>query len=232
MTHNEILQLYIKYLLTQGQTAVDDFLALDQASKKVQILAWKTDYLAGLNSKITLLQSEVTAKNLLIQDTNTWDTDIPATATTETFVLLPNKVLVSTAPPPSAPSAGGVISVVAGTNVTVDNTDPANPVLHVPGGGVGPQGPAGADNLIPGPQGLPGNNGAQGPQGVQGLPGNDGAQGTQGIQGPPGADGGLSPHSHAPSEVTGTAVITTDSRLSDARTPVAHTHPYEPADRK
>lgn len=29
----------------------------------------------------------------------------------------------------------------------------------------------------------------------------------------------------APSQVTGTAVITTDSRLSDARTPVAHTHP-------
>ncbi len=29
-------------------------------------------------------------------------------------------------------------------------------------------------------------------------------------------------HTHAPSEVTGTAVITTDSRLSDARTPTAH----------
>lgn len=27
-----------------------------------------------------------------------------------------------------------------------------------------------------------------------------------------------------PSQVTGTAVITTDSRLSDARTPLAHTH--------
>jgi len=29
-------------------------------------------------------------------------------------------------------------------------------------------------------------------------------------------------HSHSPSEVTGTAVITSDSRLSDARTPTAH----------
>lgn len=32
-------------------------------------------------------------------------------------------------------------------------------------------------------------------------------------------------HTHAPSEITGTAVVTTDSRLSDARTPTAHTHP-------
>lgn len=32
-------------------------------------------------------------------------------------------------------------------------------------------------------------------------------------------------HTHAPSEVTGTAVVTSDARLSDARTPTAHTHP-------
>jgi hypothetical protein len=31
-------------------------------------------------------------------------------------------------------------------------------------------------------------------------------------------------HTHAPSDVTGTAVITSDARLSDARTPTAHTH--------
>ena len=31
-------------------------------------------------------------------------------------------------------------------------------------------------------------------------------------------------HSHAPSEVTGTAVVTNDSRLSDARTPTTHNH--------
>jgi hypothetical protein len=31
-------------------------------------------------------------------------------------------------------------------------------------------------------------------------------------------------HTHVPGDVTGTAVITTDSRLSDARTPLAHNH--------
>jgi hypothetical protein len=35
---------------------------------------------------------------------------------------------------------GGVQSVVAGTNVTVDNTDPANPVVSASGGGGGLQG--------------------------------------------------------------------------------------------
>ena len=34
-----------------------------------------------------------------------------------------------------------------------------------------------------------------------------------------------SSHTHAPEDITGTAVITTDPRLSDARTPTAHTHP-------
>ena len=37
-----------------------------------------------------------------------------------------------------------------------------------------------------GPQGVPGNDGAQGLQGPQGEPGNDGAQGIQGPQGDPG----------------------------------------------
>lgn len=31
-------------------------------------------------------------------------------------------------------------------------------------------------------------------------------------------------HTHAPSDITGTAVITSDARLSDARTPTAHAH--------
>ncbi len=35
-------------------------------------------------------------------------------------------------------------------------------------------------------------------------------------------------HAHAPGDVTGTAVITNDARLSDARTPTAHTHSYQP----
>jgi hypothetical protein len=33
-----------------------------------------------------------------------------------------------------------------------------------------------------------------------------------------------SSHTHAPADITGTAVITTDSRLSDARTPTTHVH--------
>ena len=33
-----------------------------------------------------------------------------------------------------------------------------------------------------------------------------------------------SSHAHAPADITGTAVVTGDARLSDARTPVAHTH--------
>ena len=32
-------------------------------------------------------------------------------------------------------------------------------------------------------------------------------------------------HTHAPEDITGTAVVTTDPRLSDARTPTAHAHP-------
>ena len=34
-----------------------------------------------------------------------------------------------------------------------------------------------------------------------------------------------STHTHAPADITGTAVITTDPRLSDARTPTTHSHP-------
>jgi hypothetical protein len=36
-------------------------------------------------------------------------------------------------------------------------------------------------------------------------------------------------HSHSPSDVTGTAVITSDSRLSDARTPTAHASTHLPS---
>lgn len=47
--------------------------------------------------------------------------------------------------------------------------------------------------LLRGPQGLPGDDGAQGAQGPQGLPGADGAPGPQGPQGLPGADGAPGP---------------------------------------
>jgi len=37
------------------------------------------------------------------------------------------------------------------------------------------------------------------------------------------------PHAHEPVDVTGTAVVTSDPRLTDARTPLTHTHLYEAA---
>ena len=59
----------------------------------------------------------------------------------------------------------------------------------------GPQGWPGADGAPgpQGPQGLPGADGAPGPQGPQGLPGADGAPGSQGPQGEPGPVGPQGP---------------------------------------
>ena len=92
----------------------------------------------------------------------------------------------------------------------------------------GPQGPVG-------PQGQPGVKGDRGEVGPQGasITGPEGPQGIQGIQGPAGADG-VDGADGSDASVTsdnisaalgGAAVITTDARLSDARTPTAHTHP-------
>ena len=84
-------------------------------------------------------------------------------------------------------------------------------------GGPGPVGQAG-------PAGSPG---PQGPAGATGAPGNDGADGTTdwgGITNKP-ATFAPSVHVHPPNEITGTAVVTADARLSDARTPLAHGHP-------
>lgn len=87
-------------------------------------------------------------------------------------------------------SGGGQVnSVVAGTNVTVDNTDPANPIVSSSGGGgtaPGPTGPTGATGAT-GPQGTQGSQGSQGSAST--VPGPAGAQGTQGSQGSAGADG-------------------------------------------
>lgn len=91
------------------------------------------------------------------------------------------------------------------------------------------------------PKGDKGNDGSQGVKGdpgstpVKGVDYFDGAQGVKGDKGDPGTTDynaltnkpssfPPSTHTHAPADVTGTAVITTDSRLSDARTPTAHTH--------
>ena len=71
-----------------------------------------------------------------------------------------------------------------------------------------------------------------------GAPGQDGSDGTNGAQGDPGPAGTTnyaelqnvpttftpSAHAHQPADVAGTAVVTNDARLSDARAPTAHSH--------
>jgi hypothetical protein len=97
------------------------------------------------------------------------------------------------------------------------------------GGGIaGPPGPKGDQGLPgnPGTPGAPGPPGADGSLGLPGLPGDPGPPGTTtwlGITDKPAA---FIPetHAHVASEVTGTAVLTADSRLSDARTPLTHGH--------
>lgn len=118
-------------------------------------------------------------------------------------------------------------------------------------GAQGPQGPEGIQGIqgTPGSQGIQGSTGSTGSTGPQGPTGDAGPVGPEGPQGPPGSGGSVAwggltgtlsdqtdlqtalnakastTHTHAPSDITGTAVITSDSRLSDARTPTAHTHP-------
>ncbi len=119
-----------------------------------------------------------------------------------------------------------------------------------PQGSTGPQGIKGDTGLTgaTGSQGVQGATGATGPQGSAGAAG---ASTWDAVTGKP-STFAPSAHTHAvgdvtglqtaldgkqvagsyapssgiaPSAITGTAVITTDSRLSDARTPTAHTHP-------
>lgn len=146
---------------------------------------------------------------LIIQDTNNaanyqkWE--VSGTPTyNATWDLFPVTLIAS----------GGV-----GTTNFSNNHDVLFIIISV--GNVGPQGPTGA-------------TGAQGIQGIQGI------QGTQGVQGASGVVAVTAPITNsgtssaatigidqtalaiAPSQVTGTAVITTDSRLSNSRTPTAH----------
>jgi hypothetical protein len=114
-------------------------------------------------------------------------------------------------------------------------------------GATGPQGPIG-ETGPQGPQGIQGETGAQGPQGIQGIQGIQGVKGDTGDTGPQGPQGdpttvngktgasitltasdvGAAPSSGiSPSAITGTAVVTSDSRLSDARTPTAHAVSHE-----
>lgn len=73
--------------------------------------------------------------------------------------------------------SGGIQSIVPGDNVTVDATDPANPVIS-----------STADGLV-GPQGPQGEIGPEGPQGPRGYKGDTGDLGPQGPKGDPGING-------------------------------------------
>ena len=105
---------------------------------------------------------------------------------------------------------GLVQSIVPGDGVTVDDADPANPVVSAIGGGEGSQGEPGADGAsayevaveagfegtesewlasLVGPAGPAGPAGADGQDGAPGEQGPQGPQGPQGERGPAGADG-------------------------------------------
>jgi hypothetical protein len=101
----------------------------------------------------------------------------------------------------------------------------------------GAPGATGPASTVPGPKGDKGDTGntgaastVPGPQGPAGAKGDKGDAGTTDYTQLQNVPSTFTPsaHAHAPADITGTAVITTDSRLSDARTPTAHTHPYQP----
>ena len=95
-------------------------------------------------------------------------------------------------------------------------------------GATGPQGPKGDTGDI-GPQGLKGDTGDIGPQGLKGDTGDTGPQGLKGDtgdtgpQGPKGDTGEVTPSSII-AALGKTPILEGDSRLSDARTPTAHSH--------
>jgi len=118
---------------------------------------------------------------------------------------------------------------------------PAGP--QGPQGEPGPQGPQGIQGPVGPTSTTPGPQGPVGPQGEQGPPGNAAfysspasdlgtpsagnvafaSRGNHVHQMPSYGDVGAAPATGiSPSAITGTAVITTDARLSDARTPTAH----------
>lgn len=155
-----------------------------------------------------------------------------------TFVAL---TTTENQPPPHA--AWDLIASKGATGETgnTGSIGPAGPagVQGIPGeigppGNPGADGAAGADGAQgpPGPTGPPGTTGDMGPQGSQGIQGIQGAQGPQGDPGPnvlgastattfdgilKGASGLVAIASPA-SDYVGHA----DARLSDARTPLAH----------
>lgn len=98
----------------------------------------------------------------------------------------------------------GVESLVAGSNVVIDNSDPKNPVINSAGTSAYQewlnQGNSGSTDAFlaslrgeQGIQGVPGVTGDQGPQGNPGAAGRDGVDGEQGAPGAPGGKGAEGP---------------------------------------
>jgi hypothetical protein len=102
----------------------------------------------------------------------------------------------------AAVSGGGAITANVG----------ASTVSAAASGGIGPQGPAGVSN-VPGPAG------ATGPAGSVGLQGPAGSAASATTSASDLTSGTL-----ADARLSANVVLTTDSRLSDARTPTSHTH--------
>lgn len=103
-----------------------------------------------------------------------------------------------------------ITATVAGAAVSATVTSSSSSVSAA--GGVGPQGPAGAAGAA-GPQGIPGVAGAAG------EPGPAGSSATATTDASLLVSGTL-----AESRLPASVVLTTDGRLSDARTPTAHSH--------
>lgn len=87
-----------------------------------------------------LIINEMSATAFTVTLTTAGGTGVSAPATTETIYCDGINILAVG----GAGGGAGVASVVAGTNVTVDNTDPANPIINAtPGSGGPPSGTAG-----------------------------------------------------------------------------------------
>lgn len=103
-----------------------------------------------------------------------------------------------------------ITATVAGASVSATVT--SSSVSASAAGGVGPQGPAGAA-------------GAAGPQGIPGVAGAAGEPGPAGSSAAATTDASLLVSGTlAESRLPASVVLTTDGRLSDARTPAAHSH--------
>ena len=126
---------------------------------------------------------------------------------------------------PPGPAGTGSTGPTGPTGVGITGmTGPTGPSI------TGPTGPTGADSSVAGPTGPTGPTGETGPDEITtatdcNITGILKGTGTKVALASGGSDYAAASHGHVPGDVTGTAVITTDSRLSDARTPLSHTHP-------